>query len=118
MRTLLVLLVLVVAVPACGRIMGNKEPSSPEVDRKVADRVVERVLAALTEAHREEGPLAAFRLPRIKQDAAQSENFANWRDFHKRLLATDRSLSVEYSRRITKRLEDLSSEKPSGAEGG
>ncbi len=121
MNRFLVLLLLTVFLPAigCDRLLGDKGESVTGVDRDVAEKVLEHVLDRIDKAHREIGPMAAFDVPEYKRLAAKAEGFASWADFNKRLRKTDPSLDVEYSRRITRRLERLLEEQESsGEEGG
>ena len=105
--SLFILLMLTLTLAGCDRLLGDKGEPVTEVDRKVAERVLEHVLDRIDEAHSKVGPVAIFDLPEYKRLAAKAEGFESWAEFRKRLQAAGPSLDIEYSRRITRRLEAL-----------
>ncbi|MHC4470083.1 MAG: hypothetical protein ACYS99_03890 [Planctomycetota bacterium] len=102
---------LVLALPACDRFPWDKSEEAAVLDPTLIEKVVNDVLARISAAHEETGPLFTDRIPEIKNDAAGREGFEDWEDFKNHLRRTSPDLEAEVSRRITDRMLELLEEK-------
>ena len=115
MVRIICLAALIALIPACDRFPWEEPQETGVVDEAVVERVIEEVLARLSAAYEETGPLFIDRLPGIKDDAAAREDFESWEAFHQRVRDTDPELQVEISLRITERMRELLESKPEEA---
>ena len=99
--------IILLLVTSCGPIFGEEEEKVDAVDRWTVSAVVDELLTSISRKHEEMGPLFISHLPKLKDDAAEREGFANWAQFKLGMNATSPHLEVEVSRRITAHLNSL-----------
>lgn len=105
MKRLIPLILLLVT--SCGPIWGEEEEKVDAVDRWTVSKVVDELLTSISRKHEEMGPLFISHLPKLKNDAAKREGFADWAEFKLAMNATSPEVELEVARRITAHLNSL-----------